>query len=369
MPAQAWDRLVGANDPFLRHAFLLGLEQSGCVGQGSGWVPRHVTCYKDGVLVGAVPLYEKHHSYGEFVFDFDWAQAAENAGIAYYPKLISAVPFTPATGQRVLIHPDADQPAVRARLIAHLGHVCSAESYSSLHMLFTTENERDVLVEAGFIPRLGFQFHWDRQPGWHTFEDYLGALKSSVRKQVKKERAKAQSHGLHLDMLPGAALLPSHREAFWQCYQSTIDKHYSHAYLNRAFVDYLFEHMSEHVLLAVASRDDKVVASALFLHRGKHLYGRYWGSLEPLEALHFELCYYQPIDWALRHGIDHFEAGAQGLHKLKRGLIAMPCHSAHFIAHPGLARAIDVHLQRERAFVQQRINHLAQHSPYRRAPE
>lgn len=362
--AAAWDRLVGVNDPFLTHAFLLGLERTGCVGQGSGWVPRHMMCYKKGVLVGAVPLYEKHHSYGEFVFDFDWAQAAESASIRYYPKLVSAVPFTPATGPRLLVHPEADQSQVCSRLIEHVHQTCKSEGYSSTHVLFAPEPQVATLQASGFISRLGFQFHWDRQPGWQTFDDYLTALKSSVRKQVRKERAKAHSHGLAIEMRAGAELSPQHGEAFWQCYQSTIDKHGSHAYLNREFIDYMFEHLRAHLLLAVASKDGEIMAAALFLHRGKHLYGRYWGSLQPFESLHFELCYYQPIEWAMRHGIEHFEAGAQGLHKLKRGLIPRACHSAHLIVHPGLARAIGEHVQRERLFVQRQIDRLAEHSPY-----
>lgn len=362
-----WDRMVPADDPFMLHAFLLGLEKTKCVSAMTGWRPRHLLAYENDVLMGAMPLYEKHHSYGEFVFDFEWAQAAEEAELPYYPKLVSAVPFTPVTGARLLVAPEADSERVRGRLLAALDALLSEGNYSSAHVLFPNDADMAFLERAGYIPRLGFQFHWTRDPGWHTFEDFQRSMRASVRKQVKKERKIAHSQGLTFKMLAKGEITEAHREAFWHCYTSTIEKHHSHAYLNRAFVRHLFDHFSQHLLLAVAKRGDRVVACALFLYRGTGLYGRYWGALEPIPMLHFELCYYQPITWALEHGITRFEAGAQGMQKLKRGLLPRACHSAHRFSHEGFGRAIRAHLKAERRHILAHMAHCEAHGPFHRA--
>jgi uncharacterized protein len=363
---EEWNALVPSDDPFLEHAFLRGLETSGCVGpESTGWVPRHVLYREAGRLVGAMPLYEKHDSYGEYIFDWGWATASERAGVPYYPKLVSAVPFTPVSGPRLLALPDSS-PEERDRTRRILLEAALAEAdrsrASSLHVLFCTESESRLLA-----PRLSSQFHWRRRPEWRVYADFVAALRSPVRKQLKRERERARSYGLELVMQRGSELGPNDWRALRRFYESTAERKGAIAYLAPAFFEHLARAMPERVAAALARRDGgEPVAGALFLTKGDALFGRYWGADEDLPAMHFELCYDLPIEWACTHGVTRFEAGAQGEHKLKRGLLAAPTYSSHWLRHEGLARSVARFLEQEARGVRQDLAEYAAHSPYQR---
>ena len=365
--AAAWDALVGVDNPFVEHAFLAGLERSGSVGAPqTGWVPRHVLVRTQDRLVGAMPLYEKSDSYGEFIFDWAWARGAMQAGLPYYPKVVSAVPFTPATGPRLLLAPNAP-PQTAAALLAGAQQVARACQASSLHVLFCQEAELPALQAAGLAARRSYQFHWQRQPNWHTFEDYLAALRAPARKQVRRERAQAASHGLRIVMQRGDSVGDAEWDAMYTFYRCTVAEKGAAAYLTRGFFTHLQHYLGTRVYMALAYQGTVPVAGSLYLTKGSHLYGRYWGTTVPqFDALHFELCYYLPIEWGLAHGIQRFEAGAQGEHKIKRGLLPNLCHSAHWIAHPGLAEAVAGYIRAEANAVQVDMNQLTAHTPYKR---
>ncbi len=376
IPAAAWNALVDDNDPFLEHAFLHALERSGSVGRRAGWLPSYLVARDaadPGALLAAVPLYLKSHSYGEFIFDWGWASSASRAGIAYYPKLVAAAPFTPATGQRLLTRRDLPSET-RASLEEALCHglLWAAEQLqaSSVHVLFCTPEERARLGEHGFSPRMGLQFHWlNRTPGpYRDFGDFLSAFRSRNRKQVRHERAIAAGHGLRLATRTGPELNDAEWAALEAFYEANIEKHDGARYLTPAFFKELRTHLADRVVATFAyDEQDRPVAGTLNFQRGQHLYGRYWGALLEREMLHFELCYYQLIDHAVRHGMTRFEAGAQGEHKLKRGLDAAPIYSAHLIRHPGLAAAVDRFVKAEEAEVREEIQRYKELSPYARA--
>jgi uncharacterized protein len=377
VPAAEWDALVDADDPFLEHGFLLALERSGSVGRGTGWLPRFVLVHEDAGtkrLVGAVPLYLKSHSYGEFVFDWAWAAAAARAGIEYYPKLVAAVPFTPVTGQRLLSHPEVERQMVLPLLIRGLRETAERSGASSIHVLFCRDDEFNALEQAGFAARLGLQFHWtNRQPEpYASFDDFLSAFRSRNRKQVRKERAVAAGHGLELVTRPGTELGDADWAALETFYETNIDRHGGARYLTPAFFQEIRRHLPHRVVASLAYRPGdtrhhaRPVAGTLNFERGRHLYGRYWGCVEQQEMLHFELCYYQLIDRAITRGFTRFEAGAQGEHKLKRGLEPTLTFSAHWIADRGLSAAVGRFLQAERAAAQQELLEYQQLSPYAR---
>ncbi|MFT3928112.1 MAG: GNAT family N-acetyltransferase [Myxococcales bacterium] len=366
--ARAWDALVEPDNPFTEHGFLALLETSRSVGpRATGWVPCHVLLKHAGELVGALPLYLKHHSYGEFIFDFGWAQAAMGAGLSYYPKLVSAVPLTPAGGRRLLSHP-AHPRAEIVRELLEAARVATRElRASSLHILFCTEEERTLAAELGFAPRLSQQYHLDHQGELHTFQDFANSLRNASRKQVRKERARAHELGLDLSMRKVAELPERDIAALWEFYNSTIDNHGSEAYLTQAFFDGLPH--NPHAYATLAHDGTEAVAGALFFHKGKHLYGRYWGARREHPMLHFELCYYLPLEWGLARGVTHFEAGAQGEHKIKRGYLPRPCYSAHWAVHPGLQRAIADFVLREEPYVRAQMDMLRESTPFKRSGE
>jgi predicted N-acyltransferase len=368
--AEEWDALGDPDDPFLEHGFLRALERSGSVGGRSGWLPRFVFARRAGRLVGAVPLYLKAHSYGEFVFDWSWAAAAQRSGIAYYPKLVAAAPFTPVTGPRLLVHPEhtADTPRIRAALIRGMRETARACGASSIHVLFCRQDELAALQAAGFAARLGMQFHWhNREPRPYAgFDDFLSAFRSRNRKQVRKERAVATSHGLQLATRTGSELDDADWAALEDFYAANIDKHDGARYLTPAFFQEIRKHLAHRVVATLAYRDGVPVAGTLNFERGKHLYGRYWGCLEEREMLHFELCYYRLIERAVERGQTRFEAGAQGEHKLKRGLDPAPTHSAHLLLHPGLHEAISRFVAAEAEAVERQIAEYLTLSPYAR---
>jgi uncharacterized protein len=364
-----WNRVAGTN-PFLRYEFLSALERSGCVGGESGWEPRHVIVRADaadgGALLGAVPLYLKYHSYGEYIFDWSWADAYMRGGRAYYPKLVAAVPFTPATGRRLLVAPDADRARVEAELVAAARAVADRHHASSLHWLFHTPEESARLAVDGALARVGCQFHWSN-PGFRDFEDYLATFKSDKRNSIRRERRRVRDAGVSLEVLPGAAISSARWDAFYRFYRATIRAHGGMPYLTREFFHLLGQTLADAVQLIVArhSRDD--VAMALCLRDAHTLYGRYWGGRPDIRDLHFETCYYTPIEYCIAHGIARYEAGAQGEHKLARGFAPVQTHSSHWLRDAGFRRAVADFLSRERHHVGGYMEELDEHSPFRRA--
>jgi predicted N-acyltransferase len=365
VPAAEWDACAGADNPFLRHAFLKALEDSGSVGRKTGWLPQHLVLNDEtGVLQAAVPMYVKGHSQGEYIFDHGWADAYERAGGQYYPKLQVAVPFTPVPGQRLLVRDgDAD---VRAALIGALRSVAEQSKLSSLHVTFCTEAEAAAMGEAGFLHRIGVQYHFEN-PGYQSFDDFLGALASRKRKAIRKERAAIEEYGLTIQALSGADITPRHWDAFFAFYMDTGGRKWGRPYLTRKFFDLIGASMPENVVLMFAEKDGEPVAGALNLKGTDCLYGRNWGCLDAFKFLHFELCYYQAIDYAIAHKLARVEAGAQGEHKIQRGYLPVATHSAHWIAERSFRAAVADFLERERRVIRQEIAGLAEFSPFRKA--
>lgn len=364
IPATAWDACAGAVNPSVSHAFLNALEESGSTTARTGWTPQHLSLEgPQGTILGVVPLYAKAHSYGEYVFDHGWADAYERAGGRYYPKLLSAVPFTPVPGPRLLLHPQA--PAqVRTQLIAAMIELAKRRRISSLHVIFPEHADAEALAEAGFLERIGQQFHWTNN-GYRDFDDYLAALNSRKRKAVKKERREALAPDLEIEVLTGADLQPRHWDAFYRFYLATSDRKWGSAYLNRRFFDLIGERMPEKIVLVMAQRAGKYVAGALNLLGTETIYGRNWGGYGDYKFLHFECCYYRAIEFAIAHGLKRVEAGAQGPHKIQRGYLPVPTYSAHWIPDSGFRRAVAQFLARERDMVERKIEGLAEFSPFR----
>jgi predicted N-acyltransferase len=369
VPAPAWDNLVGADDPFLEHAFLAALEASDSVGPDAGCLPHLVLAWQERRLVGAVPLYLKTNSYGEFIFDWAWADAAHRSGIRYYPKLVAAIPFTPATGQRLLVAPGADAALVADALVQAVRAVADHERVSSVHFLFCTEAERALLARDRYAPRLSMQFHWEnrRERPFDSFEDYLSTFRSRNRKQVRKERAAAAGHGLTFRTATGAELDDRDWAALQRFYAANVARHHGIEYLQPAFFEIVRQTLSHRLVATLAYRGATAVAGTVNFEKGAHLYGRYWGCLEEFEMLHFELCYYRLIERAIERRYTRFEAGAQGEHKLKRGLLPSFTYSAHWIRHPQLAAAIGEYVAAEAATIGERAAAYAEHSPFRDA--
>jgi predicted N-acyltransferase len=366
VPAAEWDACAGPGNPFVGHAFLSALEDSRSVGRNAGWIPRHLVAQSaDGKVLGAVPLYLKGHSYGEYVFDHGWAEAYERAGGRYYPKLQAAVPFTPVPGPRLLVRSGADAGTVSAVLAEGLAEVARRMEVSSLHVTFCREEEAALLEATGFLVREGTQFHWHNR-GFGTFDGFLATLASRKRKQLRKERRDALAPGITVRVLSGAELTPRIWDAFFDFYIATSDRKWGSPYLNRPFFDLLGERLGDRVALVMAAKDGGWIAGALNLRGTDALYGRNWGCRGDWPLLHFECCYYQAIDYAIRHGLKRVEAGAQGPHKIQRGYLPVATWSAHWIADPRLRAAIADYLARERPAVRRERLALARHSPYRR---
>ncbi len=364
--AEAWDACAGPGDPFVSHAFLSALERSGSAVPEQGWQPQHlVVPDRDGGLLGAVPLYFKSHSYGEYVFDWGWADAYERAGGRYYPKLQVCVPFSPVTGRRLLVRPGAESEAVSAALIAGLIEVARRFRVSSLHVTFCEHAEWARFGDAGFLQRTGRQFHWKNQ-GYDSFDAFLAGLNSRKRKMIRKERRKVAESGITLRALRGAAIEPRHWDAFHRFYVATADRKWGRPYLTRDFFHRLGETMSERVVLVVAEDRGELTAAALNLLGEDALYGRNWGALHDYRFLHFEACYYQAIDFAIEHGLARVEAGAQGEHKIQRGYMPVETYSAHWIADPGLRDAVETYLDHERREIAYEITGLATFGPFRK---
>jgi predicted N-acyltransferase len=364
LEAAQWDALAGPDGPgpFVRHAFLAALQSSGCVGGDTGWDPRFVVLEDaSGALVAAAPLYLKAHSYGEYVFDWAWADAYHRHGLHYYPKGLVAVPFTPVPGARLLARDDAARDA----LVRALAAECDALGLSSLHVLFPRDADAAALERAGLMRRRGVQFHW-RNPGWRDFDDYLAALAQPKRKKVRAERRRVAEAGVTVEILDGDAIGEADWTFFARCYRTTYAQHHSTPYLNRAFFTELARTMPEALLLAVARRAGRPIAASLLMHDATALYGRYWGAIEHVPCLHFEASYYAPIEWAIANGIERFEGGAQGEHKMARGFLPVPTCSYHRLAHPAFADAVERFLERESGGVDAYLDELDERSPLRR---
>ena len=365
IPQDRWDTLANPKDavydPFLSWDFLQALEESGSAVEETGWAPRHLLAENEhGEAVGALPLYVKSHSYGEYVFDHAWADALERAGGRYYPKLLTAVPFTPATGRRML----ASSVTVRAGLVAAARQACDAFQASSWHVLFPETAEWEELGEAGLLKRQDVQFIFESED-YRDYADFLDALSSRKRKALRKERAAAQA-GVEIECLTGSDLADQHWDIFFECYQDTGARKWGTPYLTRSFFQLLHERMADKILMVMAKKDGRYIAAALNLIGGDTLFGRYWGALERQDNLHFELCYHQAIEFALANGLKRVEAGAQGAHKLARGYRPQLVYSAHHIVHTGLREAVGAVLQRERHAVERERLNMENDTPYRK---
>ena len=361
LPADQWDALAGGN-PFVSHAFLSAMEDSGSVGTGTGWSPAPITIADDaGRLIAALPAYLKSHSQGEYVFDHAWADAWHRAGGSYYPKLQIAAPFTPATGPRLLL---AD-PMLAAPLLQAAEQLCESNGLSSAHATFVAPDQMPLFEKAGWLTRSDLQFHWLNR-GYACFDDFLAALSSRKRKDLRKERAAAQS-GVEIRALTGSEIGEEHWDAFWEFYQDTGARKWGQPYLTRTAFSLLGERMAQRIVLILAYADGRAIAGALNFIGPDALYGRYWGALVEKPFLHFELCYYQAIDIAISLGLSRVEAGAQGGHKLARGYEPVETWSAHWIAHPGFREAISDFLVRERAGTAADRNYLENRTPFRKA--
>lgn len=368
--AAAWDACAGAGNPFVSHAFLSALEDSRSACGEEGWLPQHLILEDAaGSVLAVAPLYAKSHSYGEYVFDWAWADAYHRAGGRYYPKLQCAVPFTPATGPRLLVRPDAPDPAaLRRALVGGMVNLAERIEASSVHVTFPTEAEAQAMGSMGLLLRMGVQYHWENR-GYRSFDDFLATLSSRKRKDMRKERAKAQATGVVLRTLTGEEITPRHWDAFFRFYQATSDRKWGNPYLTRAFFELLGERLGDRVVLVMGEDDGRLVCGALNLRGDDCLYGRNWGSLGEYRYLHFEACYYRAIDYAIEHGLARVEAGAQGEHKIKRGYLPARTWSAHWIADASLRAAVARYLGQERAALEAEMKDLEELAPYRREGE
>ena len=372
--AAAWDGLLAMQaspSPFMRHAYLNALDLSGSASPDTGWAPHFVTLWQDTRLMAACPLYVKDHSYGEYVFDWAWANAYQQHGLHYYPKAVVAVPFTPVPGTRVL----ARDARSRALLVRALVAWCEQTEVSSLHLLFGADEDVTACADAGLMLRHTVQFHWTNEH-WSDFDAFLAGLSHDKRKKIRQERRKVQDAGVRFRWARGADISKADWDFFYRCYARTYREHGNPPYLNRDFFHRMAATMPEAWLLFIAEREGKPIASSLIAlsagvagdNASEHpllAYGRYWGALERVDCLHFEACYYQPLQWCIEHGVQRFEGGAQGEHKMARALMPVKTTSAHWLAHPAFADAVERFLAREDAGIQNYMDHLGERSPFR----
>lgn len=360
-----WGHCAGDDNPFVAHDFFLALEESRSVGPESGWLPRYAVLRGDGQIVALAPLFLKAHSYGEYVFDHGWAQAYEQAGGRYYPKAQIAIPFSPVSGGRLLVSPDMpDAKTIRGLFAQALQQACEELGLSSVHMTFCSEDDQNAAVDRGWLPRIGLQYHWENR-GYRTFDDFLETLSSRKRKAIRRERREAQSCGLVFRTRRGDEITEADWDGFYAFYQATIDRKWGQAYLTRAFFSQLSERLGTRVVLMQALAGDRPVAGALNLAGTSTLFGRNWGCEGSWPFLHFELCYYRAIDFAIEQGLSRVEAGAQGEHKIQRGYLPRLTRSAHFIRDPALAGPVAAFLEQEREAILRKRDDLRSLSPFR----
>ncbi|CUK15149.1 putative protein involved in methicillin resistance [Shimia thalassica] len=353
-----------ANDPFTTYRFLKAIEDSGSVGPGTGWQPRYLTARANDEVIACAPLYVKSHSQGEYVFDYSWAHAYENAGGRYYPKMQVAVPFTPVSGRRLLTRPGFETTG-KAALVQGMVQVADDNELSSLHLTFCEEDEVDAGQQMGLLHRTAQQFHWLNE-NYQCFDEFLASLSSRKRKNIRKERQKAQAFGGEILCLSGEEIRPEHWDAMWRFYQDTGARKWGTPYLTRDFFDMAHDTLRDDILLILAKKDGHYVAGAMNLIGQEALFGRYWGCVEDHPCLHFELCYYQAMDWAISHGLGRVEAGAQGEHKLARGYLPVTTHSLHWMRDPGFADAVARFLEAEREAVAEEIEVMTAWGPFRK---
>jgi predicted N-acyltransferase len=375
IPAQTWDTLLAQQDapsPFMQHAYLAALHTSNSATPDTGWTPQFVTLWQGEVLVAASALYIKDHSYGEYVFDWAWANAYGDHGLNYFPKATSAVPFTPVPGSRLL----AVDPIARRALLQAMLDVAKKHELSSLHVLFISPDDRAACDSLGMMQRQTVQFHWHntalKGEQFESFDTFLASLSQEKRKKIKQERRRVADAGVTFRTSVGPAIDSVDWDFFYQCYARTYLEHGNSPYLSRAFFERMQHHMPHNWVLFVAERDGRPIASSLVAIQGLGTpnavaYGRYWGALERVDCLHFEACYYQPLNWCIANGVQRFEGGAQGEHKMARALMPVPTYSAHWLAHPAFADAVERFLERETAGVDNYLDHLAERSPFKRA--
>jgi len=367
--AEAWNSLLPADgNPFLRHEFLSALERHGAVGGDSGWLPCHMLAWRGQELVGAVPLYLKLHSWGEFVFDWAWAEAYQRSGQDYYPKLVAAVPFSPCPGPRLLVADGPDRDAVCAALVEACKTLARERGVSSLHWLFTGPDQAEFLATRGFHTRIGCQYHWHNR-GYRDFDDYLQHFTADKRKKVKRERRRVRDAGVELRVVPGRDLSRADWRTFYGFYCATFLEKSGFVPLSLGFFEALGATMPDHVVMVLARHQDEDVAAALSLRSTTTLYGRYWGAREQYNSLHFEACYYTGIDYCIAHGLERFEPGAQGEHKISRGFAPVPTYSAHWLLDPRFDGAVARHLDEERRHMRYHMIELSGHLPFRQADE
>ena len=367
--ARQWEKLDHADNPFLSHAFLAALESSGSVQSGSGWTPQHLALFEDGQLVAFAPTYLKDHSHGEFVFDWSWADAYQRLGLSYYPKLLTAIPYTPVSGPRLLTrrdHPAAG--ALRQCLVEQALDCCARRQLSSWHCNFVLDADRVALESQRLLPRHDWQFHWHNEE-FADFDEFLARLRSRKRKNIRRERRQVREAGIEFRCLRAGEVSPAELDFLYRCYIRTFRLYGNHPALSQSFFETIAQTLDERFVLIVAARDDQPVAMSLFLAGGGRLYGRYWGCTEDIPGLHFETAYYQGIEYCIRNQLRVFESGAQGEHKISRGFLPRRTRSYHFLSDTRLHGAIAAYLERERSWMREYGEELAPHDPYREPPE
>ncbi|MHB1950859.1 MAG: GNAT family N-acetyltransferase [Acidiferrobacteraceae bacterium] len=364
--AGEWNAIAGGDNPFVAHEFLSALEASDCACEAAGWIPQHLTVRDGtGALTAAAPAYLKLHSYGEYVFDWAWASAYEQAGLDYYPKLVLAVPFSPVTGPRLLSGPSPAAAESLRLLIDGAERLARDTGASSIHCLFPRAEDLGVLEAHGWLRRSGFQFHWQNRD-YADFEHFLAGFSAQKRKKIRHERRAVRESGITMEVRTGGEVTENHWRLFYECYRNTIERHGGIPYLNLDFFMGLGRTMPQKIVMVLARREGRHMAAALNLLGRDALFGRYWGQLEPTDNLHFEACYYTPIEWCIEHRLSRFEAGAQGTHKLSRGLLPAPTYSVHWLSRPDFSRAISEFLMREHRGVEYHMNELDEHGPFKR---
>ena len=364
LDSSSWDDLVGGM-PLLSHAFLSALEESNSIGKGTGWQSCPMLVFDDKKLVGAMPLYVKSHSYGEYVFDWAWAEAYQKSGMDYYPKLISAIPFSPITSQRLLVSPEYPSKEIQSLMVEALEEIMHNNKFSSAHVLFPNDTSAEMLTQSGWLQRHGVQFQWHNE-GFKDFEAFLTQLTQEKRKKIRQERKRVVNSGVVCHRIKGNDITEAQWDFFYQCYCNTYSEHRSTPYLTRAFFKIIAQTMPQYILLVMAYRDATPIACALNFYDEKTLFGRYWGCLEYVPNLHFELCYYQAQEFCIDENIQHFEGGAQGEHKLARGFKPKATCSFHKIAHPQFAKAIEDFVIREAQGVAEYTNELEDRAPFKK---
>lgn len=359
---EGYNDIVDPENPFLEFEFLEAMEKSGCVGPRTTWIPRYVVLSDRDRIIGATAAYIKLDSYGEYIFDWEWARAFEGSGLRYYPKLVAAIPFTPATGVRILVHPDYPFNEIAEAIVNGLTKLSIQEKCSSVHVLFLTQKECLFLEKRGFLSRTSHQYHW-RNRNYKTFDDFLSDIRSGRKKQIRKERRSLEDAGLDVRIIEKEDIRPEHIDAIWEFYADTHSRKWGSAYLNREFFELMFDNYRHRIVLAMAKKGRRWVGGTFNIVKNNRLFGRYWGTIGNYRNLHFECCFYRLIDYSIDNGVDIFEAGAQGEHKFLRGFAAVPTYSSHLIFHEGAKKAIGDYLEREREYTENLIRQYNMQSP------